>query len=216
MHVIRYLVNFQERILDMKKVSLLTAVALAATVSTASADMLMGGCPKPFQGFQLRGILGYGVGTVKTGDGLGRAKLGVNGVEGGIGTGYNFGCGNWRFGVLFDAIWADTKGGNISRAKMKNSLELYGKVGYVVCQKVMPFLGLGWSNSKWSAFNGGGNSSSKRFDSLLWKAGVDFHMTKHLIAGVEYTGFAGDSKTENGIRVKPHDNRFAGTLTLIY
>lgn len=189
----------------MKKVSLLTALLLTAGVSTASADMLMGGCPKPFQGFQLRGILGYGVGTVK----VGHEKYGINGVEGGIGTGYNFGCGNWRFGVLFDAIWANTKGNDI---KMRNSLELYGKTGYVICDKVMPFLGLGWSNAKFKTDHHG----SKRFDSLLWKAGVDFHMTKHVIAGLEYTGFAGDSKRVHGVRVRPHDNRYAATITLIY
>lgn len=191
----------------MKKVSLFTALLLTGVVTSASADLIMGGCPKPFQGLQLRGILGYGAGNFK----IESTKNGVNGVEGGIGTGYTIGCGNWRFGLVFDAIWADTKG---SLAKMKNSLELYGKSGYVICDKVMPFLGLGWSNSKWSS----PFADSKRYDSLLWKAGVDFHMTKHLIAGIEYTGFAGERKRTEpfDLKARPYDNRIAGTLTLIY
>lgn len=183
----------------MKKVSLLTALLVTAGISAASADALMGGCPKAFQGFHLGGTLGYGVGYAKSGS----AKAGVSGVEGGIGTGYTFGCGHWRFGPAFDAVWANTKGNDV---RLKNSLELYGKAGYVICDKVMPFLALGWANAKWS-----GVGSSTRVNSLLWKAGVDFLATKHLVLGMEYTGAYGK---KHDVKFQP--NRFAGTIRLVY
>ncbi len=188
----------------MKKVSLLTALLLSAGMaSTASADVLTGGCPQAFKGFHVGGILGYGVATISANG----ARAGLRGIEGGIGTGYTFACGNWRYGLAFDAIWASTKGNGF---RLKNSLELYGKLGYVICDKVMPFLGLGWANAKWSG-NAGGESGSSRVNSLLWKAGVDFLMTKHVVMGMEYVGAYGK---KHDVKFQP--NRFAATVRFVY
>ena len=233
----------------MKKVSLLTALLVSAGITTASADLLMGGCPKAFQGFHLGANIGYGIGYDKVkaddvpfggGDTLNiKNKLGVSGVDGGIGTGYTFGCGNWRFGIAFDANWANSSGtashvesdneAYTYKSRLKNSLQLYGKTGYVICDKVMPFVGLGWENAKWSRRLSVTNaaavttsfSSGKRINALMWKAGVDFLMTKHIIAGLEYTGSYGGRKSleitdDVSAKFKPQYNKFAATLRVIY
>jgi len=241
----------------MKKVSLFAlAVSLTtANVASATTPAVPAACPKAFAGFHLGANLGYDLGwgkqriTHTRADGTTHSinnTLGFKGVAGGIGTGYLYRWRQWGLGLAFDAIWSnasgrvrdvDTSTGQslIGKARLKNSLELYGKFGYVLCgEQAMPFIGLGWANSKWSrkvVRNEVGESrftahSSKRYNSLLWKAGVDFLLTKHLVGGIEYTGMDADSKrftrtnTATGERIsysfKPQDNRISLTLRVVY
>ncbi len=219
----------------MKKVSLLAF--LLATVSTAaSADPVPAGCPKAFQGFHLGANIGYGVGTSKhkiSDDTSLRNNLGINGVDGGIGTGYTHRFGNWGLGLVFDANWSnstgkvrvtDTNGDLItSKARLQNSLQLWARTGYVIVEKVMPFIGLGWDNSSWKhsvTTDSASFSKSKRLNAFLWKCGVDFLASKHVVMGVEYTGTSGgrNSASRDGVSAsfKPQYNKFAATLKVVY
>lgn len=210
----------------MKKVSLLAVLLATVGITAASADVLNGGCPKAFQGFHLGANLGYGVGYVKntSTEGPVSNKLGVSGIDGGIGTGYTHRFGNWAAGIAFDANWTNSKGKNarpddINKVRLKNSLQLYARAGYVMRDIAMPFVGLGWDNSQWKVSHNA-VSKSKRVNGLLWKAGVDFLATKHVVVGMEYTGtIAGRKSFVDGDathKFKPQYNRFAATVKVVY
>ncbi len=240
----------------MKKVSLLAILATAASIPAAMAQAPVASaanCPKAFQGFHLGGNIGYGIGKGKTtltrtdaADNVidsHKFDLGFNGVDGGVGVGYTHRFCNWALGIAFDANWASTSGKFTSeeanghhlstKGTLRNSLQLYGRAGYVLANMVMPFVGLGWDNSQWkqtARFDEGGDnvfsgSKSKRFNAFLWKAGVDFLATKHVVVGLEYTGTAagkksfsatGDDDTVRSGSFKPQYNKFALTAKLVY
>ncbi len=185
-------------------------------------------------------------------------NLGFNGVDGGIGVGYTHRFCNWALGIAFDANWASTDGKRNNRhtevtlndanqevrntflstekAKLRNSLQLYGRAGYVLANMVMPFVGLGWDNSSWKqslTVDGLRNSKSTRYNAFLWKAGVDFLATKHVVVGLEYTGTSAGKKSlhrktrhaataAGGVDLttagsfKPQYNKFALTAKLVY
>ncbi|MBS0272237.1 MAG: porin family protein [Proteobacteria bacterium] len=185
-------------------------------------------------------------------DGVGSAtsnNLGVRGVDGGIGVGYTHRFGNWGLGLAFDANWANSKGRNnfgsavdvggngdddetftsktTAKARLKNSLQLYARAGYVIGGMSMPFVGLGWDNSSWNqrvSGNGITASKTKRHNALLWKAGVDFLATKHVVVGFEYTGTYAGKKSfskhagnlEASSSYKPQYNKFALTAKIVY
>lgn len=246
----------------MKKVSLfafLLATATSFGVTAASAETLVPGCPKAFQGFGIRGIIGYSVGFARersrfvsedTGiAGTNSRDIGFRGLAGGVGIDYTHRLCNWALGIGFDAIWSNTNGKHRSRifnedsgeviathnskTRLRNSLQLFGRVGYVIGGQVMPFIGLGWDNSQWKhsprfaeGDEGFGAHKRKRINAFLWKAGVDFLATKHFILGFEYTGTAGGSLRphrnfeEEGVtvrsRTRPQVNIFALTAKVIY
>jgi opacity protein-like surface antigen len=270
----------------MKKVSLLGFILAATAPCLASANVAVeapaqavavqaGGpcCPKAFQGFGLKGILGYAVGvdktkgfvshrapgaTVFTRDIAARATKGHTGVQGGIGVDYTHRLCNWAVAIGFDATWSGANGNSRfhnfnangpfpanttfhQKSHLRNSLQLYGKLGYVMREIAMPFVALGWDNSGYkfgprhrnAAVVGGFNRhshKSKRFNAFLWKVGVDFLATKHVVVGFEYTGtIAGrkkahrvftDPATGNVFRVagslKPQNNLFALTAKILY
>lgn len=231
----------------MKKVSLLAILATVAASAAATAQAPVAAaanCPKAFQGFHVGGNIGYGVGkgTQKlTDDAQGdyvSNNLGFNGVDGGVGVGYTHRLCNWALGIAFDANWASTSGSLkethnatdliSAKASLRNSLQLYGRAGYVLANMVMPFVGLGWDNSSWKhkvSYNELTGSRSKRINSLLWKVGVDFLATKHVVVGFEYTGTAAGKQshtlsapdgTIGSASFKPQYNKFALTAKLVY
>ena len=247
----------------MKKVSLLAFLLATATtvgVTAASAETLVPGCPKAFQGFGIRGIIGYSVGFSKERSRFiiedtavaasARNDIGFRGLSGGVGVDYTHRLCNWALGIGFDALWSNENGkhrarvvgedsgdpiaGSHTKTRLRNSLQLFGRVGYVIGGQVMPFIGLGWDNSAWKQTarfddNDGESFQShkrKRINSFLWKFGVDFLATKHFILGAEYTGTAGGrlkahrTFVEDGVSVKnhsrPQNNTFALTLKVIY
>lgn len=231
----------------MKKVSLLAILATAASIPAAMAQAPVASaanCPKAFQGFHLGGNIGYGVGKgiqkITSNHGFETIKndLGFSGVDGGVGVGYTHRFCNWALGIAFDANWASTSGQLkinddqfTSKANLRNSLQLYGRAGYVLANMVMPFVGLGWDNSQWKqsvTVDTFSRSKSSRFNALLWKAGVDFLATKHVVVGFEYTGTAAGRKSlgqqtatdGSGITTsgsfKPQYNKFALTAKLVY
>lgn len=224
----------------MKKVSLAALVAALTSTAAMAADAP---CPKAFQGFHLGGNIGYGVGvgkhTLSADDvTLHSNRTGIRGVDGGIGTGYLHRFGNWGLGIAFDANWANSSskshhgdvaqlGNATHKTSLKNSLELYGKAGYVICEKTMPFIALGWDNSRWDhkAVSGVDSiSKHKRVNAFMWKAGVDFLATRHVVLGFEYTGTTGGkhsvSRTVNNTdykaSFKPQYNKFALTARVVY
>lgn len=235
--VLHNLDNFQED-MNMKKVSLAALVVALTSTAAMAADAP---CPKAFQGFHLGGNIGYGVGFGKQKLYIDDLRIYTNdlrikGVDGGIGTGYLHRFGNWGLGLAFDANWANSKGsfrfiGDFAhKARLKNSLQLYGKTGYVICEKTMPFIALGWDNSQWSqnvrdieSF-----SKKKRLNGFLWKAGVDFLATRHVVLGIEYTGTtAGKHRFTRTVphelhthtykaSFKPQYNKFALTARVVY
>lgn len=249
--------------------------ATAASWASASADTVAvttppAGCPKAFQGFHLGGNIGVGFlnnkqthsrafptgvnGAFVTERSISN-RVGGSGVDGGIGVGYTHRFCNWALGVAFDANWANSSGslkvnnpGNNTttlKAQLRNSLQLYARLGYVMREIAMPFVGLGWDNSQWKgtsstnyaagivpggvAFRSNANQS-KRFNSFLWKAGVDFLATKHVVVGFEYTGTTAGSKSKTVVvnnlatasteqiktSVKPQYNKFALTAKIVY
>lgn len=239
----------------MKKVSLLAILATISSGSIVSAAEMAPGCPKAFQGFHLGGNIGYGVGvgdkkhSVNSGTGGSlshKTDLGFNGVDGGIGVGYTHRFGNWGLGLVFDANWSNTDGtakktdqtsfyaSETVKVRLRNSLQLYARAGYVIGGMAMPFVGLGWDNSAWKQSftqNFGGvnptfsKSKSKRFNALLWKAGVDFLATKHVVVGFEYTGTMAQRKKASGTDAagntysssfRPQYNKFALTAKIVY
>lgn len=242
----------------MKKVYLLGFImaATAAHISSASAAETVAvapapaGCPKAFQGFHLGGNIGYGVGWAKTtfSETLGLDSSyshtrGVRGVDGGIGVGYTQRLCNWALGIVFDANWAGTKGkhtfntadgtiSHTSKTRLRNSLQLYARLGYVMREIAMPFVGLGWENAQWKhsvtlTDNGTTDSASKskRLNAFMWKLGVDFLATRHVVVGFDYTGSYGGklkrSATDaNGDTIsatmKPQYNKFALTAKIVY
>ena len=246
----------------MKKVSLLGLFLAATTAQFASADVVVAegpvaaapagvapapGCPKAFQGFHLGGNIGYGVGVGRhhfhqdeDTDPF-RTKKGFNGVDGGIGVGYTHRLCNWALGIAFDANWTNVKGTHHNldeqfgfKTRLRNTLQLYGRLGYVLRDIAMPFIGLGWDNSQWkhstSIVDANGVSTtlghhSKRVNSFMWKLGVDFLATKHVVVGFEYTGNSGGKighhgddvdSPDAGSRVKVQYNKFALTAKIVY
>lgn len=216
-----------------------------------------------FQGFHIGGNIGYGQGSghfktatnIKDGAGASiwsdssKTKLGLDGVDGGLGVGYMHRLNDFVLGVAFDANWSNASGkgsgngvDNLGNkysthynARLKNSLQLYAKFGYVIRESVMPFLGLGWDNSKWehnySVVNEGVGyrgfqKKHQRLNSGLWKLGFDILATKNIILGFEYTGtFAGSKNStvsiNNGAgslntKFKPQYNKFAFTTKFIF
>ncbi|OJW52598.1 MAG: hypothetical protein BGO67_06605 [Alphaproteobacteria bacterium 41-28] len=247
----------------MKKVSLfafLLATGTSVGVTAASAETLVPGCPKAFQGFGIRGIIGYTVGFAKERTRIvnedsgvaafSRSDIGFRGLNGGLGVDYTHRLCNWAIGIGFDALWSNTNGKHRSRVfdedsgevisfnhtktRLRNSLQLFGRLGYVIGGQVMPFVGLGWDNSAWKQKASFADSDGdhfrthkrKRINSFLWKFGVDFLATKHCIIGAEYTGTAGGrlrahkSFVEDDVTVKSHsrpqNNTFALTFKVIY
>ncbi|MBA3813796.1 MAG: porin family protein [Alphaproteobacteria bacterium] len=237
----------------MKKVYLLGFILAATVAQGALADTAgvpvgvpapQAGCPKAFQGFHLGGNIGYDIGFAKYrfNDNFDakRDDRAFKGIDGGVGVGYThrIGC-NWALGIAFDANWANTKGrstsldgrvnGNVRTAnkiRLENSLDLYGRLGYVMREIAMPFIGLGWENARWkSAFTSDESNDSrkkKRLNSFLWKVGVDFLATKHVVVGFEYTGIYGgglnhrNSEFQTRHKVRPQNNKFALTAKIVY
>lgn len=215
-----------------------------------------------FQGFHIGGNIGYGQGTghFKSGTNIKNAagnsiwtdssktKLGFDGVDGGLGLGYMHRLEDFVLGVAFDANWSnasgkgsatgrDNAGNTLSanyKARLKNSLQLYAKFGYVIREKVMPFLGLGWDNSEWQQTvniknDAGFQSNLKkhhRINAGLWKFGFDVLATKNVIVGFEYTGTLGGSKSytlpastgfgNSNTKFKPQYNKFAFTTKFVF
>lgn len=244
-------------------------LALADAGVEGTAGVAAPGCPKAFQGFHLGGNIGYGIGFAKqkfaraADDGTGvfttsrsfTNDLGVNGVDGGIGVGYTYRVCNWALGIAFDANWAGTSGKFSEtfatvdtltvKGRLRNSLQLYGRLGYVIREVAMPFIGLGWDNSQWKreaslkvadSTPGAGDgftatsNKSKRFNAFLWKVGVDFLATRHVVVGFEYTGTTAGRKSvsknftnpQTGgterltASLKPQYNKFALTAKIVY
>ncbi|MBY0462591.1 MAG: outer membrane beta-barrel protein [Alphaproteobacteria bacterium] len=183
-------------------------------------------------------------------------NLGIKGVDGGIGVGYTHRLGNWALGLAFVANWASSKGqlttafdSNTAAAnrvkgtrtlkgRLKNALQLYARTGYVIGGQVMPFIGLGWDNASWNQSisetqtNAAGvphtfsQSRSKRLNGFMWKLGVDFLATKHVVLGFEYTGTIYGKKTFKEVNTvggetiaasfRPQYNKFALTAKIVY
>lgn len=256
---ITYSCKLSRKDMNMKKVSLLAIALSTASINGAFAQATTGAapasCPKAFQGFHLGGNIGYGVGfanahffeKVRNGNQeRAHTNLGIRGVDGGIGVGYTQRFGLWALGIAFDANWTGSKGKRAfseirgpvrthghNTLRLRNTLDLYARFGYVIGGQAMPFVKLGWQNAQWkhTQFLRTGNvpgvrtSKSKRLNGLLWGLGVDFLATKHVVVGFEYTGSSLNSLKETRTNsagtffktsAKPQYNKFALTLKLVY
>lgn len=241
----------------MKKFSLLGFILVAIAAQSTTAKVQTGGsCPQAFQGIHLGGNIGYGIGWSRQkfnwvdADFNASSTLATRGADGGIGVGYTFRVCTWAFGLAFDANWAGTKGrsrvafpqffGQPTQAnaviRLKNSLQLYAKVGYVIREIALPFIALGWDNSLWretATINIGSLISetarkSKRVNGFLWKAGVDLLATRYLIFGFEYTGtiakaqkfsfsrLINNQPNQFSVSFKPQYNKFALTARVLF
>lgn len=250
----------------MKKISVFGFILVTTAAQLAYADVRTEGicprgqaqpdCPQAFEGVYLGGNIGYGVAWNNqkfhspNGNFKANSNLSARGVDGGIGIGYTYRACALALGVAFDANWAGTKGksnvvfpqffGQSSQAhtsiRLKNSLQLYGRFGYVIREMALPFIALGWDNSQWketAGINIGSlfsdrKSKSKRLNGLLWKVGVDFLATRSIVLGFDYTGtIAGHQKITLSQTIlgqtarfsgsfKPQYNKFALTAKFIY
>lgn len=179
-----------------------------------------------------------------------------------VGYDYRFNCSNWVVGLGFNANWTSAKAKsefdftevetttvpgdgepvvhvNTGEAKghvqvrLKNSFQLYGKLGYVIREIAMPYVAFGWDNSKYkvsatgsTTFTetvGGGDpvtttepfdlsGGHKRVNGFMYKTGIDLLATRHFIVGLSYTGVS--SQKHHG--VKPQYNKFALEARIIY
>jgi opacity protein-like surface antigen len=203
----------------MKKISLMTLLLATSSTATFATETVEPYCRKAFEGLYIGGNIGYAVGGGKqketdfrTFDTVNtvHSDLRVQGVHGGIGAGYAHRICEWAVGLAFDANWSNVRGRHIrnttsraagalekltSKAREKNSLQLYVRTGYVIAEKVMPFIGIGWDNSSWR-FRVTDNivdlehtkERRKRLNGLMWKVGVDVLAMKNFVIGFEYTG----------------------------
>lgn len=227
------------------------AVATPGAVAVAPEAVAVSpspACPKAFEGWHIGGNIGYNLSSAKipASDAATNFEITVKrkhvwGVDGGVGVGYTRRLCNWALGIAFDANWSSAKGrfevlNGIIRCKTteKNSLDLYARLGYVMREMVMPFVGLGWSNQKWHEsasitdfpLNGTFYSNSarrgKRINAFLWKLGVDFLATRCLVVGIEYTGTTGQRfnlrSSDDAFRVgvRPQYNKVALTAKFIF
>ena len=248
-----------------KRTPLLSGLLLSQFALSLHADPATHeGNNKPaFQGFHIGANIGYGQGSGHfkdrsiEKDPLGnivatsndKYKLGFDGVDGGLGLGYMHRMDDFALGFAFDANWSNASGKRVStykdavgnilsntdRVRLKNSLQLYAKLGYVIREKVMPFLGFGWDNSEWQHNiqvrddDTGYYAHQKkhyRLNSGLWKLGFDVLAAKNIIVGFEYTGTMGGSKSyavpsqtaggSSTTNFKPQYNKFALTTKFIF
>lgn len=246
----------------MRKISLpiiLLATSVPASSSTSVTETASPSCPKAFQGIYVGGNIGYAVGggkqketdfrTVDTVNKV-RNTSRVQGADGGVGIGYLYRLCDWTIGVAFDANWMNTKGTHtrttISRttgvldrlhtkAHEKNSLQLYGRVGYVLREIAMLFAGLGWDNAEWKyrvkqtiVDQTYSAHKNKRLNGLMWKVGVEALATKNIVIGFEYTGSSFNRvRTHKNINtpyeeiniassIKPLVNKFALTAKFFF
>ena len=215
-----------------------------------------------FKGFYVGGNLGYVSGlsrehfqaTAAPGSVSIAAnnKSGLEGVDGGINLGYTyvFPCSAFALGLEGVANWSNVRGKHTfsattgapptqtnftAHAQMKQSLQLMGRLGYVL-GRAMPFLKLGWDNSSWEIKSKANISSPffpaplvlshnkrKRINGIAYGAGIDVSLQKCIIAGLEYTrvdfqsqnqSFAGGGSAKASY--KPHSNKFALTLKVLF
>lgn len=241
----------------MKKISVFGFILVAtATQLTFAAVQTQGECPMAFQGFHLGGNIGYGVGWNKQkfhwvdSNFNASSTLAVKGVDGGLGVGYTHRLCSWAVGLVFDANWSGAEGqskvsfpqffGQPTQAhakiRIRNSLQLYAKLGYVIREIAQPFIALGWDNSQWKEtatinvgpFFSAHAGKSKRVNAFMWKAGVDLLATRYMVFGLEYTGtiaprqkfsvspiILGQPNTLSG-SFRPQYNKFALTARVIY
>lgn len=193
---------------------------------------------------------GFGDTITAAGTHRSKSKLGFSGVSGGLGLGYTHRFGNMALGLNFDALWSNVSGkhryntnfsetettpagvsnGGVNaglrgshKVHLKNSLQLYGRAGYVLGM-AMPWVGLGWDSSSWGqntrarstyaaippatiaaptsiAFSG---SKSKRVNSLLVIVGADWLATKHLVLSTEWRGAFGGNINHNHHHRQPN------------
>lgn len=172
----------------------------------------------------------------------------VRGVDGGLSLGYLHRINNLSIGLDFTANWVGAKASgkrivastlqtpghsnsvttlNSYSSRLENSLQLAARVGWII-DKTLPFIKLGWDNSRWKISDRltGTNSDfhtskSKRINAFLWGAGVDFLMLKNFVMGLEYTGTgAGNNKIIKDPRASvtwgPQYNKFALTAKYIF
>lgn len=234
--------QYNKYVLTLKVIPFAGPRAASSSQSALSKD-----CQKAFQGVHLAGNIGYGSGAGKRAkfkDGVKNRRGLVNsrGVDGGIGTGYTHRLGSWALGLGFDANWSGAKAKrlNVLRNKsqtvrLRNSLQLYARTGYVFFEKIMPFIGMGWDNSSWKQTIKDAplkESQTRRFNALLWKVGSDFLITRCMVVGFEYTGTIAERKkighsprfidTDTGTSGRlsnswrPQYNKFAMTVKIVY
>ena len=169
----------------------------------------------------------------------------VKGADGGLNSGYNHRFCNFGLGLEGVFNWTGSKGHNTvrqvfpngtrnvatARIKLENSIQLRANFSYIF-DLIAPKIIIGWDNSKWTrsffaqnVLNDSFKATQKnRYNGLLSGAGVDFLLTKYLIAGVEYTCIVTKKKSFNasfvGIQEKhtfrPQYNKFALVLKFIY
>lgn len=172
-------------------------------------------------------------------------KSGFDGIDGGINLGYTYvfsrvplafgleGLANWS-NVKVSRKFSATAGGvaaNFTASeRMNQSFQFVGRMGYVIGQ-AMPFVKFGWDNSSWklnSTINVTpgpivlSNNKSKRINGVAYGAGIDVALTKHILAGLEYTRVDFKKQTVNlGIgnttaSYEPHTNKFAAVVKYIF
>ncbi len=171
-------------------------------------------------------------------------KSGLEGTDGGLSLGYTYvfprnpfalgleGVANWS-SVSGKKTFSAAAGGPpvsanfTANAKMKQSLQLIGRMGYQLA-RALPFVKLGWDNSSWQ-FNSNAslsapgftpvvlsNKKSKRLNGFAYGAGIDLSLHKYIIAGLEYTRVDFQSQNQSfgggSASYKPHTNKFAVVL----
>lgn len=166
---------------------LLAATLLAAgMVTSAQAQSTTQGFAGPYAG----GQIGHDSFNARIGDANDNAKLGANGIEGGIFAGYNFQMENFVGGVeaqlgLTDAQSSGTLGGTDFALKGKHSYGLSVRAGALLSDNALLYAHGGWTRAKF-AVDFGAIDDKATYDG--WKAGLGLEIlvTENVSARGEY------------------------------
>lgn len=201
-----------------KTIYALTASAFLTSAAFAADDMSSTSANPAtcanFSGFTLGGLLGYGSGNARTTThptiagvtgASGHSDISINGINGGVILGYGKAVSSSKVYLGLDVSYVfDSARGKVTLpgnrnivVKRQDSFDIDGRVG-LVWANALPYLFVGWANSKAQASNFGVKYINKRLNGFNVGAGVDFKLTRHIVTGLvyKYTTF---SKSGTGV-----------------
>lgn len=179
----------------IKKMIATSAVALGLATSAMAADT-------NFSGLYLGGNFGYGAGTAKqdnreAGANHRAADLSMNGVIGGLHTGYQHQFGLFVLGAEAAANLSNNDGsakeGTVKTSfKRKHAFGLAARAG-VVLNEWMTYAKLGWENAKFDYKVSGSTtaannvSKNKRLNAFVTGLGLETLVAQNMMLGAEWT-----------------------------
>lgn len=185
---------------------LLAATILAAGLATSAHAQSSQGFAGPYAG----GQIGHDSFNARFSDGTDSAKLGVNGIQGGIFAGYNFQMENFVAGVeaqlnLTDAKSSGSLDGTTFDVDGKYGYGLSARAGALLSDSALLYVHGGWTRTKFGV-DFGAFDDKATYDG--WKAGLGLEVlvTENVSARGEYAYT--DYESRFGIEPKNNSVQF--------